>query len=272
MEKGKLTKWIAAAAAAVMLVCVPAASTKVMAATASSSTETELSAKSIVLDLKQTAKLTLKNGKGTVQWKSSKPAVAKVKGSAKTAVITAGSKTGTANITATVGSKKYTCKVKVVKFQLSSAKMKLTSGKKATLTLKNASKAEITWKSSKPEVAEIIKINKNKVRLQAGGAGTSKVTAKVGKKTYTCKVTVKLNSIAGSWSGNQYITKNGSTLKGGAYPIGNSYYVFDDNGYLTGAGWHNINGYWYYSDSEGKTAASGWAKAEGINWDAYWTQ
>ena len=273
MEMKRFTKWLAAAmTAAALLTCAPAGIGGGMTATAATAAKTALNKKSVVLDVKQTQKITLKNASGTIVWKSGNTAVAKVKGSGKNAVITAGSKAGKTTVTATVGGKSYKCSVNVYKFALSSKKLNLKSGKKATLTLKNASKASITWKSSKPEIVEILKINKNKVRLQAGAkAGTSKVTAKVGKKTYTCSVKVKLNSVAGSWSGKQFIKSNGTALSGGAYPIGNSYYVFDDNGYRTGQGWHSINGYWYYSDSEGKTAAGSWAEVPDNTQDAYWT-
>ncbi len=257
--------------AGALLTCAPAEIGGGMTATAATAAQTALNKKSIVLDVKQKQKITLKNASGTIVWKSGNTAVAKVKGSGKNALITAGTKTGKTTITATVGGKSYKCSVNVYKFALSSKKLNLKSGKKATLTLKNASKASITWKSSKPEVVEILKVNKNKVRLQAGTkTGSAKVTAKVGSKTYTCTVKVKLNSIAGSWSGSQFIKSNGTVLSGGAYPIGNSYYVFDENGYLVTEGWHNINGYWYYANSQGKTTAGGWADVSDMTSTEYW--
>ena len=273
MKTGYFTKWIAAvAAAAALLVCSPSASVRMTAQAAQTTAKAGLDKTSVVLDLKQTEKVTLKNVTGTPVWSSSNAAVAKVKGSGRSAVITAGSKAGKAVITATVNAKKYNCTVTVAKFALSSSKLTLKSGKKASLVLKNAARASITWKSSKPEVVEICKITKHIVKLKAGAkAGTAKITAKVGKKTYTCNVTVKLNSVSGSWSGNQFIKSSGGALSGGAYPIGSSYYVFDESGYLVSEGWHAINGYWYYADSQGRTTAGGWANVPDNTQDTYWT-
>lgn len=62
----------------------------------------------------------------------------------------------------------------------------ITVGKSATLKVNNA-KGKITWKSSNPKVAAVSKSGK----VTGKKAGTAKITANVGKKNYTCKVTVK---------------------------------------------------------------------------------
>lgn len=74
-----------------------------------------ISKKSISVTVGKTKKVTVKNAKKTVKWSSSKKKVATVKASGKkkaTATIKGISK-GTSVITAKVGSKKLTCKVKV---------------------------------------------------------------------------------------------------------------------------------------------------------------
>ena len=61
-------------------------------------------------------------------------------------------------------------------------------GKTVTLKLKNAPKGKkIKWTSSKKKVAVV----NSKGRVQGKSAGKAKITAKVGKKKYTCTVTVK---------------------------------------------------------------------------------
>ena len=64
--------------------------------------------------------------------------------------------------------------------------MTLTVGKSYKLKLKN-NKKKIKWFSSKKKVATVSKTGK----VKAKRAGTARITAKVGKKKYVCKVTVK---------------------------------------------------------------------------------
>ena len=75
------------------------------------------------------------------------------------------------------------------KVAISKKTLKLTVGKTATLKVKNLSKAKkkkLKWSSSKKKVATVNK----KGKVTAKKAGNAKITAKVGKKKYTCKVTV----------------------------------------------------------------------------------
>lgn len=273
MKRENLKKWIVAVtAAAALFTCSPLISSR-MITEAATTAKAGLDKTSMVLDVKQSGKVTLKNVKGTAVWSSSNAAVAKVKGSGKSAVITAGSKAGKATVTAKVNSKQYKCVVTVAKFALSSSKLTLKSGKKASLVLKNAARASITWKSSKPEVVEIYKITKHIAKIKAGAKdGKAKITAKVGKKTYTCTVTVKVDSVSGSWSGNQFIRSDGKVLSGGAYPINGTYYVFDENGYLLSEGWHHNDkdDCWYYADSQGRTTVNGWANVPDLQAIGYW--
>lgn len=72
------------------------------------------------------------------------------------------------------------------KVALNKKKITLTVGKKTTLKLKN-NKKKIKWSSTKKKVATVSK----KGVVKAKRKGTAKIVAKVGKKKYVCKVTVK---------------------------------------------------------------------------------
>ena len=72
------------------------------------------------------------------------------------------------------------------KVALNKTKLTLTVGKSYKLKLKN-NKKKIKWSSSKKKVATVSKTGK----VKAKKAGTTRITAKVGKKKYVCKVTVK---------------------------------------------------------------------------------
>ena len=63
----------------------------------------------------------------------------------------------------------------------------LRVGDSYTLKVKGAGKKKVSWKSSKKKVAAVSK----KGVVKAKKTGSAKITAKVGKKKYTCKVTVR---------------------------------------------------------------------------------
>ena len=82
--------------------------------------------------------------------------------------------------------KRNTYAAKKTKLNKKSATIEI--GKTVTLKLKNAPKGKkIKWTSSKKKVAVV----NRKGRVQGKSAGKAKITAKVGKKKYTCTVTVK---------------------------------------------------------------------------------
>lgn len=64
------------------------------------------------------------------------------------------------------------------------------AGKTATVKVLNASK-KVTWTSSKKTVATVKSTGKASAKITAKKAGTTTITGKIGKKKYTCKVTVK---------------------------------------------------------------------------------
>ena len=75
------------------------------------------------------------------------------------------------------------------KVAISKKNLTLTVGKSATLKVKNLSekkKKKLKWSSSKKSVAKVSK----KGKVTAKKKGKAKITAKVGKKKYVCKVKV----------------------------------------------------------------------------------
>lgn len=72
------------------------------------------------------------------------------------------------------------------KVKLNKSKLSLNVGKSYTLKLKN-NKRKVKWSSSKKKIATVTK----KGKVTAKKTGNCNITAKVGKKKYVCKVTVK---------------------------------------------------------------------------------
>ena len=72
------------------------------------------------------------------------------------------------------------------KVSLTKTKLTLTIGKTYKLKLKN-NKKKVKWTSSKKSVATVT----SKGKVTAKKVGTATITAKVGKKKYKCKLTVK---------------------------------------------------------------------------------
>ncbi len=68
--------------------------------------------------------------------------------------------------------------------------LSLYAGKTSTVKVLNASK-KVTWTSSKKTVATIKSTGRASAKITAKKAGTTTITGKIGKKKYTCKVTVK---------------------------------------------------------------------------------
>ena len=79
-----------------------------------------------------------------------------------------------------------TTSVSAAKIKLNKTKLTLTQGKKYRLKIKGTKK-KVKWSSTKKSVATV---NKKGV-VTAKKKGTAYIKAKVGKKTYKCKVTVK---------------------------------------------------------------------------------
>ena len=75
------------------------------------------------------------------------------------------------------------------KVALSSSKASVAVGGSKTISLRNAS-GKVKWSVAKKSVASI-KANGTSVKVKGKKAGTTTITAKVGKKSYKCKFTVK---------------------------------------------------------------------------------
>ena len=139
----------------------------------------------------------------TVTWKSDKPEFAEVDNNGNVTAKAA----GTATITATADGKSASCKVTVngqpatvpvQSVELNTNKVELSVGEAnklvATVTPETATNKEVTWNSSKPEVATVDK--EGKVVAQKPGTTTITVTTVEGNKTATCEVTVKETPVA----------------------------------------------------------------------------
>lgn len=73
--------------------------------------------------------------------------------------------------------------------KLNKASLTLVKGKSYTLKLQK-SKKKATWKTKNKKIAKLSSKKKKSVKIKAVKAGNTTITAKVGKKTYKCKVTV----------------------------------------------------------------------------------
>ena len=76
--------------------------------------------------------------------------------------------------------------VHAAKVKLSKKSITLEVGQKKTIKVKGTTK-KVTWSSSDKNIATV----SSKGKITAKGEGTCKITAKVGSKKLTCKVTVK---------------------------------------------------------------------------------
>ncbi|MBR5907619.1 MAG: Ig domain-containing protein [Bacteroidales bacterium] len=129
----------------------------------------------------------------TVTWSSSSTTVASV---SPTGLVTAIAE-GSSNITASCGGKIATCKITVVKptvavtsVELDQTDITLKKGDsqtlKATVKPDNATDKNVTWTSSKTDVATV----DNAGKVTAVAKGVSTITASCSGKTATCKVNV----------------------------------------------------------------------------------
>lgn len=86
------------------------------------------------------------------------------------------------------------------KIKISKTKATMTVGKTMQLKIKGTKK-KVTWSSNKKSVATVSK----KGKVTARKAGTATITAKVGKKKFKCKVTVKKKSTPKPVQGSGYV-------------------------------------------------------------------
>ena len=125
----------------------------------------------------------------TVTWSTSNPNIATVTNGKVTAV-----GTGTATITAKVGNKTAKCQVTVtsplISISLNRNSLELEKGSSSTLNVSynpsdTTDSKTVIWSTSNSKVATV-----TNGKVTAVAEGTATITAKVGSKTATCKVTV----------------------------------------------------------------------------------
>lgn len=162
----------------------------------------EINKTSVLLVKGKSVRLKIKNSTQKIKWKSTKTSVASVSSSGK---VTA-KKAGKTIITATVGSQKKKCTVKVESPKLSSAKIVMKVGDTKTLKLKGC-KHSVKWWS---EDSDIVKVTKGK--LKAKDIGTTKIKVKVHGKIYSCKVIVKRPDVTKIWLNPSNITLNAKQM------------------------------------------------------------
>lgn len=179
--KKRLLKSVAAAVAVVM--AVPSVPLPAQAASKMSVSSCVISkGDKINLDING---IDEKSGKYT----TSKKKVASV---TKDGIVTA-KKAGNAKITWKKGSKKYTCKIKVVKAPvLSKSKLEIAKNQKETITVQKYGNKKLTvkWSSSDKKIA---KVSGGKITGVSEGKTTIKAKIKGYKKTWTRKVNVTVN-------------------------------------------------------------------------------
>lgn len=177
-----ITKRLLAVISAVILM-----TTMLIPAFQASAASVRLNKTKIVLVVGQTYNLKVSGTKKTPKWSSSNKKIVSV---TKKGVIK-GLRKGTATITAKIGKKTYKCKVTVESPKLSSTKKTVTAGTSFTLKL-NGTKQTVKWYTSNKKIATVSK----KGVVKTLRAGSVKITAKVGGKSYVCRVTVKAKPAA----------------------------------------------------------------------------
>ena len=172
-----ITKRLLAVISAVILM-----TTMLIPAFQASAASVKLNKTKIVLVVGQTYNLKVSGTKKTPKWSSSNKKIVSV---TKKGVVK-GLKKGTATITAKIGKKTYKCKVTVEAPKLSSTKKTVTAGTSFALKL-NGTKRTVKWYTSNKKIATVSKKGVVKTRK----AGSVKITAKLGGKSYVCRLTVK---------------------------------------------------------------------------------
>ena len=172
-----ITKRLLAVISAVILM-----TTMLIPAFQASAASVKLNKTKIVLVVGQTYNLKVSGTKKTPKWSSSNKKIVSV---TKKGVVK-GLKKGTATITAKIGKKKYKCKVTVEAPKLSSTKKTVTAGTSFALKL-NGTKRTVKWYTSNKKIATVSK----KGVVKTLRAGSVKITAKLGGKSYVCRLTVK---------------------------------------------------------------------------------
>lgn len=129
----------------------------------------------------ETVQLKISGTKDKIQWSTDNKSIASVSSKGKVK----GIKKGTATITAKIGKKSYTCKVKVSNQSISATELMLAEGDIETINIKGAV-GTVTWKSSNPKIATV---DANGTII-AAKEGNTTITGTSNNKEYRCKLTV----------------------------------------------------------------------------------
>ena len=133
---------------------------------------------------KQTVKV--KNATKKVKWKSSKSSVVKVKSAKKGFTIQA-KKMGSATVKGKVNGKNYKFKVTVETPKIDKKSVSLQMGETATVKI-SGTKRKVNWVADDVVIAGV---GTKSGKITPNAIGSTYVYAKIGKKKYKCKVTVK---------------------------------------------------------------------------------
>lgn len=141
----------------------------------------KLNQSKITLYVGETYTLKMNGAKDKVKWASADKKIATVSSTGKVK----GVKKGITTITATIGSKTYSCKVTVENPDISNKKLEMGIADVQLLSIKGSS-GKVTWSSSD---SSVITINKEGL-VMANGLGKATITGKNNGKSYKCYITV----------------------------------------------------------------------------------
>lgn len=140
-----------------------------------------LNVSSYTMNVSEKYTLKVKNTTQKINWSSSNKNIATV--DTKGNILA--KKKGSVTITAKIGNTKYTCKIKVEDPQISSTSTNLFVNNTYTLKI-NGTSQTVNWSSSN---SSIVSVNSYGI-ITANSKGTATIIAKVGKKQYSCQVSV----------------------------------------------------------------------------------
>lgn len=194
----KIKNFVAIIAYVLMLSLISPSAVPVIGTVESVSAAVQISSTSATIIKGQSKQLKIKGTTKQATWSTSNKSVAAVTQKGKVT----GKKDGKAVITAKIGSKKYTCSIKVVTASITRKSVTIESGRYIKLSIKNAN-ASVAWSSSNKSVASV---NKSGV-VTAHKAGTCTIYGKMNNVVYKCSVTVKAKQQQMVWvpaSGKKY--------------------------------------------------------------------
>lgn len=177
----------------------------------------KLSATELAIVVGSKAQVELQNANGEVEWRTDDRDVLDLKADGA-AVEIEGKEKGKVKLMAVSDGRLYECVVTVDKPRLSKKALSLRKGDHYILELKGT-EADISWKSSEPEIVEVSVAEGGKATLTAKKTGKATVRAKVAGVTYKCKVTVTAARATETGSAGQTFT---GELSGGSDDSGNS--------------------------------------------------